>query len=156
MAEKLPLWEAAKREMEEYQFLAEPELQPKWDVPEKVAINVAVSGRFEPGTSFKNYVDAASSVIDAGACGVHIDFSWMTDESGQRLDRLPPVEAYSPVPEPLRKRHGNAFVPHPNVLHRTTFHMCMSPVRAQHTEVAPRAPRHPAALMLPAIQALEQ
>ena len=32
MIEKLPLWEAAKREMEEYQFLAGPELQPKWDV----------------------------------------------------------------------------------------------------------------------------
>ena len=82
MAEKLPLWEAAKREMDEYHFLAEPELQPKWDVSEKIAINVAVSGRFEHGTSFQNYVDEASRVIEAGACGVHIDFSWMTDEQG--------------------------------------------------------------------------
>jgi 3-keto-5-aminohexanoate cleavage enzyme len=155
MTEKLPLWEAAKREMEEYQFLAEPELQPKWDVPAEVAINVAVSGRFEHGTSFQNYVDAASSVIDAGACGVHIDFSWMTDESGQRLDRLPPVEAYSQVLEPLRKRHGNAFVPNLNVLHGTTFDMCMSPVRAGLTEVAPCAPGHPEAFMVPAVQALE-
>ena len=32
MSEKLALWEAAKREMEEYQFAAEAEVQPKWDV----------------------------------------------------------------------------------------------------------------------------
>ena len=65
--------------------------------------------RFLPDpVTFQNYVDAASSVIDAGACGVHIDFSWMTDESGQRLDRLPPVEAYSQVLEPLRKRKAAA------------------------------------------------
>jgi hypothetical protein len=149
MAEKLPLWEAAKREMDEYQFLAEPELQPKWDVSEKVAINVAVSGRFENGTSFQNYVDAASSVIEAGACGVHIDFSWMTDEQGRRLDRMDPVEAYSAVLGPLRKRFGNGFVPNVNVLHGTTFDMCMSPARAGLTEVAPCAPGHPEAFAVP-------
>lgn len=155
MSEKLPLWEAAKREMEEYQFLAEPELQPKWDVPSKVAINVAVSGRFEHGTSFKNYVDAATSVIEAGACGVHIDFSWMTDEQGRRLDRLPPVEAYSAVLEPLKARFGNAFVPNLNVLHGTSFDMCMSPAREGLAEVAPCAPGHPEAFMVPAVEALE-
>jgi len=155
MSEKLPLWEAAKREMEEYQFLAEPELQPKWDVPSKVAINVAVSGRFEHGTSFKNYVDAASSVIEAGACGVHIDFSWMTDEQGRRLDQLPPVETYSAVLEPLKARFGNAFVPNLNVLHGTTFEMCMSPAQQGLAEVAPCAPGHPEAFMVPAVAALE-
>jgi uncharacterized protein (DUF849 family) len=156
MAEKLPLWEAAKREMEEYQFLAEPELQPKWDVSDKVAINVAVSGRFEHGTSFQNYVDAASTVIEAGACGVHIDFSWMTDEQGRRLDQMPPVEAYSAVLEPLRKRFGNGFVPNINVLHGTTFEMCMSPARAGLTEVAPCAPGHPEAFAVPAVATLEE
>jgi 3-keto-5-aminohexanoate cleavage enzyme len=156
MAQRLPLWEAAKREMDEYQFLAEPELQPKWDVSEKVAINVAVSGRFEKGTSFQNYVDAASGVIEAGACGVHIDFSWMTDEQGRRLDQLPPVEAYSAVLEPLRQRFGNSFVPNVNVLHGTTFDMCMSPARAGLTEVAPCAPGHPEAFAVPAVATLEE
>ena len=156
MTEKLPLWEAAKREMEEYQFLAGPELQPKWDVPKKIAINAAVSGRFEKTTSLEEYVDAASSVIEAGACGVHIDFSWMTDKQGRRLDRdIPPVEAYTAVLEPLRARFGNDFVPNLNVLHGTTFDMCMSPARAGLTEVAPCAPGHPEAFMVPAIEALE-
>jgi uncharacterized protein (DUF849 family) len=156
MIEKLPLWEAAKREMEEYQFLAGPELQPKWDVSPKIAINAAVSGRFEKSTSLEEYVDAASSVIEAGACGVHIDFSWMTDKQGRRLDRdIPPVEAYTAVLEPLRARFGNDFVPNLNVLHGTTFDMCMSPARAGLTEVAPCAPGHPEAFMVPAIEALE-
>jgi 3-keto-5-aminohexanoate cleavage enzyme len=98
MPEKLPLWEAAKREMEEYQFAVEAEIQPKWNVPRKIAINAAVSSRFGDGKqskpmSLESYVDAASSVIEAGACGVHIDFSWITDDKGRRLDRdVPPVD----------------------------------------------------------------
>ncbi|WP_207003747.1 3-keto-5-aminohexanoate cleavage protein [Trinickia mobilis] len=156
MVEKLSLWEAAKREMEEYQFIAGAELQPKWDVSEKIAINAAVSGRFESTTSLAEYVDAASSVIEAGACGVHIDFSFMTDEKGRRLDRdIPPVEAYSAVLEPLRSRFGNDFVPNLNVLNGSTFDECVSPARAGLTEVAPCAPGHPEAFMVPAIAELE-
>src|SRR5258708_7687287 len=135
MVEKLSLWEAAKREMEEYQFIAGAELQPKWDVSEKIAINAAVSGRFESTTSLAEYVDAASSVIEAGACGVHIDFSFMTDEKGRRLDRdIPPVEAYSAVLEPLRSRFGNDFVPNLNVLNRSAFDECVSPAPAGLTD----------------------
>src|SRR5690242_16548064 len=156
MIEKLPLWEAAKREMEEYQFIAGADLQPKWDVPEKIAINAAVSGRFEGETSFTDYIDAASGVIEAGACGVHIDFSFMIDGKGRRLDRdVPPVEAYSTVLEPLKARFGHDFVPNLNVLHGTTFDICMSPAREGLAEVAPCAPGHPEAFMVPAIEALE-
>jgi 3-keto-5-aminohexanoate cleavage enzyme len=156
MVEKLSLWEAAKREVEEYQFIAGAELQPKWDVSEKIAINAAVSGRFESTTSLAEYVDAASSVIEAGACGVHIDFSFMTDEKGRRLDRdIPPVEAYSAVLEPLRARFGNDFVPNLNVLNGSSFDECVSPARAGLCEVAPCAPGHPDAFMVPAIAELE-
>ncbi len=162
MIEKLPLWEAAKREMETYQFHAPAEIQPKWDVSPKIAINVAVSGRFDgtegsPPTSIEDYVDAASDVIEAGACGVHIDFTWVTDKHGRRLDRdVPPVEAYSQVLEPLRKRFGNAFVPNLNVLNGTSFDICVSPAKEGLAEVAPCAPGHPDAFMIPAIQALEE
>ena len=156
MVEKLSLWEAAKREMEEYHFIAGAELQPKWDVSEKIAINAAVSGRFESTTSLAEYVDAASKVIEAGACGVHIDFSFMTDEKGRRLDRdIPPVEAYAAVLEPLRARFGNDFVPNVNVLNGSSFDECVSPARAGQCEVAPCAPGHPEAFMVPAITELE-
>jgi len=161
MLEKLPLWEAAKREMEVYQFAVEAAIQPKWDVPRKIAINAAVSSRFGDGNqskamSLEDYVDAASSVIEAGACGVHIDFSWITDDKGRRLDRdVPPVEAYSAVLEPLRNRFGRDFVANLNVLHGSTFDMCMSPARGGLAEVAPCAPGHPEAFMVPAIETLE-
>ena len=68
---------------------------------------------------YRKFVDAASSVIEAGACGVHIDFSWITDDKGRRLNRdVPPVEAYSAVVAPLRARFGNDFVVNVNVLPR--------------------------------------
>jgi 3-keto-5-aminohexanoate cleavage enzyme len=157
MTEKLPLWEAAKRELEEYQFIAGAELQPKWNVSEKVAINAAVSGRFEDTSSFQAYVDEATSVIEAGACGVHIDFSFMSDAQGRRMDRdILPVEAYKQVIEPLRARFGNDFVPNVNVLNGTTFDMCLSPAREGLTEVAPCAPGHPEAFALPAVMTLEE
>ena len=157
MSEKLPLWEAAKRELEEYQFIAGAELQPKWDVSEKIAINAAVSGRFDDTSSFQAYVDEATAVIEAGACGVHIDFSFMTDAKGRRMDRdYLPVEAYKQVIEPLRARFGKDFVPNVNVLNGTTFDMCLSPAREGLTEVAPCAPGHPEAFALPAVMTLEE
>ena len=157
-------WDAVKAEAETYHFAVDPSVQPKWDVPQEVAINVAVSGRFdEQGTggghptSLEEYVDAASSVIDAGACGVHIDFSWVTDNKGRRLDRdLPPVDAYGAVLEPLRKRFGNAFVPNLNVLNGKTFEECISPGISGLAEVAPCASGHPDSFMLPAMQALQE
>lgn len=163
MQEGISLWEAAKREMDDYQFVAGVELQPKWDVPSEIAINVAVSGRFsdsqEEGhpTSIEAYVDAASEVIEAGACGVHIDFSMVTDHRGRRLDRdVPPVEAYGAVLRPLRDRFGHEFVANLNVLNGSTFDICMSPARAGLAEVAPCAAGHPDAFMVPAVRTLEQ
>lgn len=164
METALPLWEAAKREMEEYQFHAPAEVQPKWDVPQEMAINVAVSGRFgdaleQPAghpTSIEDYLEAASKVIEAGACGIHLDFTFVTDHKGRRLDRdIPSTEAYAMVLEPLRKRFGHGFVSNVNVLNGTTFDQCVAPARAGQAEVAPCAPGHPDAFMVPAIRALE-
>lgn len=160
LPEKLPMWEAARREMETYRFVAPPEVQPRWtDIPAKIAINAAVAARQENSeySSIAHYVDAASSVIEAGACGVHIDFTWVKDEKGRRLDiDIPPVEAYGLVLEPLRKRFGNDFVPNLNVLNGATFDMCVSPAKAGLCEVAPCASGHPDAYMLNAFTALEE
>ena len=159
----LPLWEAARNEMEEYQFVAPAETQPRWNVPAKIAINVAVAGRFETDSegrsrpmSIEDYVDEASRVLEAGACGIHVDFTWVTDNQGRRLDRdVPPVEAYGAVLEPLRARFGRSFVPNLNVLNGSTFEICVSPAKSGLAEVAPCAPGHPDAFMIPAVTALE-
>lgn len=164
MAEKVSLWEAVRRESEQYSFIADAESQPKWAVPEEIAINVAVSGRFgtdqdggEHPTSIEDYVEAATQVIEAGACGVHIDFTWVTDNKGRRLDRdLPPVEAYNAVLEPLRSRLGDSFVANLNVLNGSTFDECLSPATQGLAEVAPCASGHPEEFVIPAIQTLEE
>jgi 3-keto-5-aminohexanoate cleavage enzyme len=162
------LWEAAKREMDSYQFIAAPELQPRWEVPQAMAIGVAVATRFsEAGhlgstshgqaTSLEDYVDAASAVIDAGATSIHIDFSWVTDKQGRRLDQdIPPVEAYGAVLEPLRKRFGHSFTADLNVLNGATFDLCMSPAVEGLAEIAPCAPGHPEEFMIPAVRTLEE
>lgn len=158
------LWEAAQQEMEEYAFTADSTLQPAWDIPKKIAINVAVAGRSGVGevgagygTDVKDYIESASEVIEAGACGVHLDFTWVTDSSGRRLDRdLPSTEAYGMVLEPLRERFGNAFVPNLNVLNGDTFDQCLAPVTTGQAEVAPCAAGHPEAFVIPAVKTIIQ
>ena len=154
------LYEAARDEMEGYSFLGNYE-QPKWDIPGKIGISCAVSSRFsdegdhgQVESSIEQYIDDASAVIEEGAFSVHIDFTWVTDENGRRLDQIPPVEAYQMVLEPLRKRHGNSFMADLNVLNGETFEECMSPVVAGLAEVAPCAPGHPEAFVGNAVKTL--
>jgi 3-keto-5-aminohexanoate cleavage enzyme len=158
------LWDAVRQEEESYAFVAEASSQPQWDVPETIAINVAVAGRAGSGVAgagypvdVEEYVDSASEVIEAGACGVHIDFTWVTDSKGRRLDKdLPPVEAYGLVLDPLRSRFGNGFVANLNVLNGSTFDECLSPARAGLAEVAPCAAGHPEAFVAPAVRTLQE
>ena len=61
-----------------------PEVQERWDIPEKLVLTAAVSGRIvsDRGTNhpesfpleLNNFEKAAVEVIEAGACGVHVDF----------------------------------------------------------------------------------
>ena len=152
------LWDAARREMQEYQLAAGPELQPKWDVPEQIAIHTAISGRLGVGpTALEDFVTDASEVIDAGAAAVHFDYTWVEDPSGRRLDQeLSPVEAYRAVLDPLRERYGTGFVADCNVLNGSTFDECMGPVREGLAELAPCAPGHPEEFMVPAIAAIQE
>lgn len=154
------LWEAARQETEGYGFLGNYE-QPKWAIPERIGISCAVSNRFDESadhgqsvSSIEQYIDEASAAIEEGAFSVHIDFTWVTDKSGRRLDQIPPTEAYPMVLEPLRERYGGGFIADLNVLNGNTFEGCMSPVTAGFTETAPCAPGHPEAFVGPAIRTL--
>ena len=154
------LWEAARQEAEGYGFLGNYE-QPKWNIPDTIGISCAVSNRFgedaENGASISSveqYVDEASAVIEEGAFSVHIDFTWVTDKDGRRLDKIPPTEAYQMVLEPLRKRYGYSFMADLNVLNGSSFDECMSPAVAGLAEIAPCAPGHPEAFVGPAVRTL--
>ena len=158
-------FDAARDEaLGKYNFISGADDQPKWDIPEKIGIGVAVAARFQEDSkdganrmSIEEYVDAASAVIDAGAYSVHIDFSWATDPQGRRLDvDIPPVEAYGMVLEPLRKRFGNGFIADLNVLNGTTFERALGPVTEGLAEMAPCASGHPDAFVVPALELMNK
>jgi 3-keto-5-aminohexanoate cleavage enzyme len=157
------LWEAAERELKEYQFAGGLRLQPRWDIPKKMALQVALAGRFsqDEATQHPTTVEAftrdAAEVIEAGASGIHVDYGFIVDEDGERLDlTIPPVEAFGSVINPLREQFGRGFVSNVNVLSGKTFDECMSPAREGLCEVAPCAAGHPPQFAVPAVDALQQ
>ena len=105
-----------------------------------------------------DYIEAAAGVIEAGATGIHLDFTLVTDRQGRPLDsgEIPMVDVYKMVLGPLRARFGDAFISNLNVLSGKTFEACVAPARAGLADVAPCASGHPDAFMLPAMQALEE
>jgi 3-keto-5-aminohexanoate cleavage enzyme len=157
------LWEAAERELREYQFVSDLTAQPRWDIPKKMALNVALAGRFSQDTGAQHPVtidgfrEDARSVIKAGATGIHLDYGFIYDDAGNRLDlTVPPTELFGKVINPLRDEFGRGFVSNVNVLSGKTFDECMSPARAGICEVAPCAAGHPIDFAVPAVDALQQ
>jgi 3-keto-5-aminohexanoate cleavage enzyme len=157
------LWEAAEREMREYQFAGDLRAQPKWDIPKKMALQVALAGRFSQDegaqhpTTVQEYLEDARELIAAGASGIHLDFGFIYDHEGRRLDlQTPPVELFGSVINPLREEFGRGFVSNVNVLSGKTFEECMSPAQAGLCEVAPCAAGHPIEFAVPAVDTLQQ
>ena len=159
----LGLWDAAERELKEYQFAADLHVQPRWEIPKKMALQVALAGRFSQNeaaqhpTSVDAFLRDAAEVIAGGASGIHVDYGFLVDEDGRRLDQvLAPVEAFGAVINPLRGKFGRSWVSNVNVLSGNTFDECMSPARAGLCEVAPCASGHPIDFVVPAIDALQE
>jgi 3-keto-5-aminohexanoate cleavage enzyme len=158
----LGLWDAAERELREYQFVSDLTAQPRWDIPKKMALNVAIAGRFsqETGaqhpTTVDGYLQDARAVIDAGATGIHLDYGFIYDEQGNRLDlTVPSTKLFGSVISPLREKYGRGFVSNVNVLSGKTFDDCMAPAREGICEVAPCAAGHPIDFAVPAVHALQ-
>ena len=161
--EPVGLWEAAERELKEYQFVSDLHAQPRWDIPKKMALNVALAGRFSQGegtqhpTTIEEMLEDARQVIGGGATGIHLDYGFLYDEEGNRLDlTIPPTELFGSVLNPLREEFGRSFVSNVNVLSGRTFDECMSPAREGLCEVAPCAAGHPIDFAVPAVDALQQ
>jgi uncharacterized protein (DUF849 family) len=161
--EPVGLWEAAERELREYQFAGDLHSQPRWDIPTKMALQVALAGRFSQDkgtqhpTNISEFQHDAREVIKARASGIHLDFGFLYDDEGHRLDlHVPPVELFGSVINPLREEFGRQFVSNVNVLSGKTFDECMSPARAGLCEVAPCAAGHPVEFAVPAVDALQQ
>lgn len=161
--EALSLRQAAELELEQYQFAGDLRSQPRWDIPEKISIQVALAGRFsaEQEThhplSLDSFVDSAAEVIAAGASSVHVDYSFLVDAEGRKMDvDYSPAQSYRAVVEPLRERFGDSFVVNLNVLNGDTFDDCMEPARDGLCEVAPCASGHPPEFVVPAVTELQR
>lgn len=157
------LREAVEREFHEHLFADELRIQPKWDIPEKIAIQVALAGRFskeqetQHPLALGSFLDSAAEVIEAGASGVHVDYSFLVDAEGRKMDtEYSPLESYKMVLDPLRERFGDSFVANVNILNGNTFEDCIAPVNEGLCEVAPCASGHPSSFVIPAVSALEE
>lgn len=127
-------------------WFPDPKIQEKWEIPEKVIINAAISGRSateEESQSGKfprnvpEFVEAADEVISNGAAGVHFDLGNLADASGQALDQgKRTVDVYREILVPLRKKHGNDFVADLNILRGRSFKENLSPVVEGLAEIA--------------------
>jgi 3-keto-5-aminohexanoate cleavage enzyme len=131
-----------------------PTVQPTWDIPELVAVTAAVAGRVarEADTGipasfpvdFEGFKKSTIEVLEAGACGVHIDFGGLPaiQESG-----LSVPEAYDTLIPAIRAATDRDCVFDANVLRGANFAENVYPLTAGLAETVPMAPNFPPAWM---------
>jgi 3-keto-5-aminohexanoate cleavage enzyme len=127
-----------------------PDVQPPWDIPELLVVTTAVAGRVareaETGiptsfpVDFDGFKHATIEVLEAGACGVHIDFGGLPaiQESGLSVS-----EAYDKLIPEIRAATDRDCVFDTNVLRGRNFAENVYPLTAGLAETVPMAPNFP-------------
>jgi 3-keto-5-aminohexanoate cleavage enzyme len=127
-----------------------PDVQPPWEIPDLVVITAAVAGRVSreatTGTpasfpvDFDGFQQATIEVLDAGACGVHIDFGGLPaiQESG-----LSVPEAYDTLIPAIQAATPLDCIFDCNVLRGENFAENAYPIVAGLAETVPMAPNFP-------------
>jgi uncharacterized protein (DUF849 family) len=140
-----------------------PDVQPPWDIPDVVAITTAVAGRVareaESGipasfpVDFDGFREAAVDVLEAGACGVHVDFGGLPaiQESG-----LSVPQAYDKLIPAIRTATALDCVFDTNVLRGENFAENVHPLTTGLAETVPMAPNFPVPWMTAVAQVVEQ
>jgi uncharacterized protein (DUF849 family) len=138
-----------------------PDVQPPWDIPEVVAVTAAVSGRIvreanelstrQYALDFDSFVTSAIDSIEAGACGVHVDFGGIAaiQQSGLSVS-----EAYSKIIPAISQGTNRDWVRDANILRGTSFAENLFPMSSGLAETAPMAPNFPVSWMEAAAQAV--
>jgi 3-keto-5-aminohexanoate cleavage enzyme len=138
-----------------------PDVQPPWDIPEVVAVTAAVSGRIvreanelstrQYALDFDSFVISAIDSIEAGACGVHVDFGGIAaiQQSGLSVS-----DAYSKIIPAINQGTNRDWVRDANILRGTSFAENLFPVSSGLAETAPMAPNFPVPWMEAAAQAV--
>jgi len=127
----------------------DPASQPKWKIPEKVAIQCAISGGGShlskkenpnhPG-NLDEILASAEEVIKEGATLVHFDHMVHACHTKDGKE-IPVDESYTYVVKPLLEKYGREkLCPHINIL-RGTFQQQMAPVVNGIAEISYMTPR---------------
>ncbi|MBI4527135.1 MAG: 3-keto-5-aminohexanoate cleavage protein [Deltaproteobacteria bacterium] len=136
-------------------WFADPKIQERWDIPGKIIIKAAVSGRSAMGRALGNtyedlkgsfpstlreFTRGAREALTAGAAGVHFDIGQIVDSQGNELDsRMSIVEVYREMLQPLKKEFGDQLVFDVNILRGSDFEEALTPIREGLAEMAPVA-----------------
>ncbi len=105
-------------------------IQPRWEIPEKVAIKVAVVGTiwdreqnpYQPYTTQETR-EEAMACIDAGACSIHLH---VRDEHGNVTHER---RYYREIIDPIRKKYGDRVHFDGESVFGATFEDAMAPIR---------------------------
>jgi len=140
-----------------------PDVQPRWDIPEALVVTTAVAGRVAreatTGTpasfpvDFDGFKQATIEVLEAGACGVHIDFGGLPaiQESG-----LSVPEAYQQLIPDIQAATERDCVFDCNVLRGRNFAENVYPLTAGLAETVPMAPNFPVPWMEAVAKVIER
>ena len=138
-----------------------PDVQPPWDIPEVLVVTAAVSGRIvreatelptkQYALDFDGFVTSAIDSIEAGACGVHIDFGGIAaiERSGLSVS-----DAYSKIIPAINQGTSGDWVRDANILRGGSFAENLFPISSGLAETAPMAPNFPVPWMEAAAQAV--
>jgi uncharacterized protein (DUF849 family) len=128
-----------------------PDIQPRWDVPEKVVVRAAVSGRSaREATAARNnfaldiesFARQAVEAIEAGSAGIHLDVGGIVTTRGQ--ERRPSVYPYyEKIVSHIASRTQRDWVPDVNILHGETFKENLLPITSGLGETTMMAPDNP-------------
>jgi 3-keto-5-aminohexanoate cleavage enzyme len=140
-----------RRAVRAMDMLPDPRVQERWDLPARVVVRAAVSGRAvnEAGSDapirnfaldFDSFVEQAAESIAAGAAGVHIDFGGITNIQGAGLSIQ---QCYEKVIGGIRAATSRDWVPDVNILRGQTFLENILPLTSGLGETAPMAPDNP-------------
>ncbi len=125
-----------------------PELQLRWNIPDKICIRTAVSGRSAReakgdvssfALDLESYARQAVEVIEAGAIGVHLDVGGITTTRGQK--RRPSAQPhYEKLVSLISEKTNRDWSPCVNILHGENFKENMLPITSGLGETCVMAP----------------
>lgn len=142
--------------------LPSPDVQPPWDIPDVLVLTAAVSGRVgrdltrnetrHYGLDFDSFVKAAVGAIEAGACGIHLDFNGLDNILDSKLS-VP--ERFDKVAREVKAATSLDWVCDANILLGDNFAENVHPITSGIAETAPMAPNFPVDWMESAAKAVD-